>query len=113
MRRNNNVIFAFLAAMSLSGNVFAGTIADGAVACISQKMLHKYTDYTQAGAELFAKDLRDRAACYISRGGEVALPLEASKTAMKLELERGHTVWVQTASYQAAEGEKPLPTKKK
>jgi hypothetical protein len=75
----------------------------GAVGCVSLKTAKQYAAYTTS-APNFAKDMLDRATCYINDKQAEVVRLSESNGFVQYKLLSGHKIWVP-----AATGTTPMP----
>lgn len=78
-------------------------IAPGVVGCINLKTAQQYAAYVTS-APNFAKDMLDRATCYVNKDQAEAVRLSESSGYVQYKLLTGHKVWIP-----ASAGTTPLP----
>lgn len=101
--RQSLALFALaFSALSLPAAA-AEILPPGVVGCVSLKTAQQYAAYT-ASAPNFAKDMLDRATCYVNQDQAEVVRLSEVKGYTQFKLLTGHKIWVA-----APAGTTPMP----
>jgi hypothetical protein len=102
MRTISTVFFL----VAMAAPVWAGTLKEGAVVCLTSKYLTEYNRHARAGESQFMSDMLDRAQCIQKMRDEDVSEISVDNNKAHVQMQDGFKVWVNISHYQR-DGETP------